>query len=151
MTKAITIAAPQERVWGAFQDLDRYVRMLEPHVLSLELTPPGPLAIGQKIHAKVRAGRMTVEAYSEITEIVPMRRIVETHVPNDFFKRMVEIHTLEAVPGGTSVIISVYYQTRGLRAKVLDLVFARRALSRNFGTTMSNLKTSLESQTAVTR
>ncbi|MGI0078671.1 MAG: hypothetical protein ACRECH_03530 [Nitrososphaerales archaeon] len=80
-----------------------YVSRFEPHTLSFEITPPGPLSVGQKIHAIVVAGRRKVEAYSEVTEIIHGKKVVETHVTNNFFRKMVEIVILESTPDGTLV------------------------------------------------
>ncbi len=59
---------------------------------------------------------------------------------------MVEIVTLEPTPDGTLVIFTVEYETKGLKSKILDLLFARRAMQRNFTATFSNLKNLIEAR-----
>ncbi len=142
--KSVVVSAPVERVWEAIEDVSSYVSRLEPHTLSFEIVPPGPLSVGQKIHALVAAGKRKFEVFSEVTEVIPGRRMVETHVPNDFFRRMVETVTLEPASNGTLVRFEAEYEPRGFRAWVLAAIFARRAMERNFATTLSNLKKSFE-------
>lgn len=50
------VAAPPETVWDAMEDIGAYVRKFEPHTLSFEVTSPGPLSVGQKVHAVVAGG-----------------------------------------------------------------------------------------------
>ncbi len=80
--KAVVLPAPVEKVWNIFDNITLYASRLEPHTLSFEITPPGPPSVGQKIHAVVAAGKRNVEVYSEVTEVVPGKKVVETHVPN---------------------------------------------------------------------
>jgi len=143
MRESVVISAPVERVWSVFEDLSAYASKLEPHTLSFELEPPGPPSVGQKIHAFVALGRRKVEVFSEITEVIHGKKIVETHVPNYFLRRMVETVTLDPVPHGTLVTFVAEYEPNGFKARVFSLVW-RRATERNFSTTLSNLKKLLE-------
>ncbi|MEM3647260.1 MAG: hypothetical protein QW334_03845 [Thermofilum sp.] len=50
-----------EVVWSVFEDAASYMSRLEPHALSFEVMPPGPVSVGQKIRVVVAAGRRKVE------------------------------------------------------------------------------------------
>jgi len=143
--RSIAVSAPPEAVWKTMEDINSYVSKFEPHTLSFETAPSGPLSVGQKVHAVVAGGRRgTVDIFSEITEVVPGKKVVETVHPNDFFRRMVETVTLEPAPEGTKVVFEVEYEPRG----IVSWFFARRALGRNFAATLSNLKRAFEAESS---
>jgi len=136
----VVFASPEE-VWKAMEDINSYVAKFEPHTLSFETDPSGPLSVGQKVHAVVAGGRKgTVDISSEITEVVPGKKVVETVRPNEFFRRMVETVTLGPAHEGTRVSIEVEYEPKG----IVSWFFARRALGRNFAATLSNVKKAFE-------
>jgi hypothetical protein len=147
-----------ERVWAFFEDLEIYVRKFEPHTLSIEITPPGQLSLGQKIHAFVDAGGgRKVEVFSEITELIPEKKLVETHLPNNFFKKLVETVTLEEIAAkegigsirvSTLIKFNTYYELNGIRPTILSWLFASRTMSRNFAISLNNLKAAIESSSA---
>ncbi|MEM3647261.1 MAG: hypothetical protein QW334_03850 [Thermofilum sp.] len=78
--------------------------------------------------------------------MVPGRRIVETHIPNNFFRRMVEIVTLEPEAGGTLANFTAEYETKGFKSRILDFMFVRRSMDRNFAVTFSNLEALIRSR-----
>lgn len=142
--KSMTLPAPLERVWPIFENWALYVVKLNPHILSYEVTPPGPLSVGQKVHTIIRAFGRNNEIYFEFTEVIPGKKIVQTHVPSNPWRKTVETLTLESVPEGTLLSLTTEYELKGLLWKIMDRLFIRRAMGKDYAATISNLKSLFE-------
>ena len=142
----IKLDSPLEKVWSVLENPDEYIQRLDPRVLTYELDPPGRISVGQKVHTTVLVrGNRNAQSFSEVTEVVPKQKIVNTHTPNRLFAQSRETLTLEPVKDGTLVRVRVDYEPNGLRAKILSVLFARRVLSKNIRTTLFNLRRLVES------
>lgn len=149
--KSMRLPASIDRVWPICENLASYVVKLNPHILSYEVMPPGPLSVGQKVHTVIRAFGRNNEMNFEFTEVIPRKKIVQTHVPSGPWRKTVETFTLESIPEGTLVSITTEYELKGLLWRIMDLLLVRRSMGKSYAATLFNLKALFETPDIVAR
>jgi uncharacterized membrane protein len=123
--RSVAIAAPPERVFAVFSDVERWPRWT-PSVTSVSLLEPGPLRVGSQ--ARIRQPRLPVAVWTVI-EVVPDRYFVwEARAPG---VTTVGWHVVESDTGSGSVATSRLEQhgPGGFLIGVLSAGLTRRYLS----------------------
>jgi carbon monoxide dehydrogenase subunit G len=138
--KTVEISASPETVWSIIAD-PTYFTKLVPDLISYEVDPPGMAVVGQKAHGTGKLAGRKVEIFSEITEVVPNRRIVTRQRPGGLFKTFQGTSSLEPTTRGTHATSSLEYEpSMGYLGKVLSKVVVGRVLRKNVNASLANLK-----------
>jgi uncharacterized protein YndB with AHSA1/START domain len=122
--RSVAIAAPPERVFAVFSDVERWPEWT-PSVTSVRLLEPGPLRLGSR--ARIRQPRLPVAVWT-VTEVVPDHYFVwEARAPG---VRTVGWHVVEGDTGLGSVATSRLEQhgPGGLLVGLLTAGLTRRYL-----------------------
>ncbi len=134
------ISASPQTVWSIVAD-PSYLPKLIPDIISNEFDPPGLATVGQKSHVIAKLAGRRVEAFAEVTEVVPNKRLVIRQRPGGLFKTLSATTTLEPTKKGTRATQSLEYEaSMGYLGKVLSGLVVNRFIRKNSKASLSNLK-----------
>ncbi len=138
--QTVDVAAPVETVWSIVTD-PTLLPKLVPDIISNESDPPGMVHVGQKGHAVGKiAGRRT-EFFSEVTEVVPNKRVVISQRPGGLFKTFSSTVTLEPSKKGTRASQKFQYEaSMGYLGKALSALLVNRTINKNAKAFLVNAK-----------
>ena len=143
----IEIAAPPERVWEVLIDPERRpqynVSIVEVH------DPSGPLdQVGSAYDAVAKVYGRRIEGRWEVTEVSPMRKIVQRGSGGAGANATVN-GTIEPSGEGTRAAVEVDYQLpAGFLGEVANKLFVERSVERDVRHTLENLKELVEGESA---
>ena len=142
--REIEISAPPERVWEVLIDPERLpqynVTIVEVH------DPTGPLdEVCASYDAVAKVYRRRIEGRWEVTDVTPLRRIVQIGAGAAGAKATVN-GTIEPSGDGTRAAVEVDYQLpAGFLGEVANKLFVERSVERDVRNTLENLKALVES------
>lgn len=145
--REIEIAAPPERVWEVLIDPERLpqynVTIVEVH------DPTGPLdQVGSAYDAVAKVYGRRIEGRWEVTDVTPLRRIVQRGAGAAGAKATVN-GTIEPSGDGTRAAVEVDYELpAGLLGEVANKLFIERSVERDVRHTLENLKELVETESA---
>ncbi len=129
--QTVDIAAPIETVWSIVTD-STIVPKLVPDIISNESDPPGMAVLGQKGHAIGKIGGRRTEFFSEVTELVPNKKIVLSQRPGGLFKKFSSAVTLVPSKRGTLATQKFEYEaSMGYLGKALSAILVNRTVNKN--------------------
>ncbi len=138
--QTVDIAAPVETVWSIIADPTLFPKLV-PDIISNTAEPPGMATVGQKFHSVGKIGGRRAELFSEITEVVPKKKIVRTGRPGGLLKTSSNTLTLEPSKIGTRVNQKLEFEpSLGYLGKAITAVFANRTFKKNAKAYIANLK-----------
>jgi carbon monoxide dehydrogenase subunit G len=143
--REIEIAAPPERVWEVLIDPERLpqynVTIVEVH------DPTGRLdQVGSAYDAISKVYGRRIEGRWEVTEVTPLRRIVQRGSGAGGASATVN-GTIEPSGAGTRAAVEVDYQLpAGFLGEVANRLFIERSVERDVRHTLENLKELVETE-----
>ena len=138
--QTVDIAAPIESVWNKVAD-PSLVPKLAPDIISNVSEPPGMAVVGQKGHAIGKIGGRRTELFSEVTELVPNKKIVISQRPGGLFKTFSSTVMLEPSKKGTRATQKFVYETSmGYLGKAISTIIVNRTVNRNAKGFLVNVK-----------
>ncbi len=138
--QTLDISAPPETVWGILAD-PSFVPKLVPAILTNEVDPPGMATLGQKGHTVGKLAGRRVEFFTEVTEIVPNKKLVLTQRPGGLFKAFSNTLTIEPSKKGTRATQKFWYEpSMGYLGKALSSILVNRTIKKNAKAFLTNLK-----------
>ena len=143
----VIIDAPVEAVWSFSMDLTK-IPEFHPRVFKVDLIDGKAFrAAGVSYRCHLSGGKHS--CIEKDIEIVPLQKIV-TILPEDTFgiSRILSDYTVETMfrklgDASTKVEIRHYYWTRGLKAKLLNLI-AKGKIARETQATLNSAKAAIE-------
>ena len=138
--QTVDIAAPVETVWNIVAD-PTLLPKLAPDIISNESEPSGLAAVGQKGHAVGKIGGRKTEFFSEVTEVVPSKKLVISQRPGGLFKTFSSTVTLEPSKKGTRATQKFHYEaSMGYLGKALSAILVNRTINKNAKAFLVNVK-----------
>jgi len=138
--QTVDIAAPIESVWNIVAD-PSLIPKLVPDIISNESDPAGMATVGQKGHAIGKIGGRRTEMFSEVTEVVPNKRIAISQRPGGLFKTLSSTLTLQPSKRGTQVTQKFQYEaSMGYLGKALGTVLVNRTINKNAKAFLVNVR-----------
>lgn len=138
--QSLDISAPPSTVWSILAD-PSLVPKLIPDVISNEVNPPGMATLGQKGHTIGKIAGRRVEFFTEITEIVPNKKLVLTQRPGGLFKTFSGTLSIEPSKKGTRATQKFEYEpSMGYLGKVLSNILVNRTIKKNTKAFLTNVK-----------
>jgi len=138
--RSIEIVASPETVWSIIAD-PSYATKVMPDVISITSDPPGMAQVGQKITLTAKVAGRKVQTTSEVTELIPNKKMVQKALPGGFLKSMVFSTTLEPSKKGTKMTgKSEYEASAGYLGKVLSVLVVNRTVKKNLQVSGHNVK-----------
>lgn len=141
----IQIDAPPERVWEILVDP---MRLPQFNATIVEVSgATGRLdEVGAKYQAVTKVYGRRIEGPWEVTEVVPLRRMVQRGSAAGGASAIVD-GTLEPSDGGTRAAVEVDYQLpAGFLGDIANKLFVERSVERDVRHTMENLKALVEGE-----
>lgn len=141
----VQIDAPPERVWEILIDPERLPQYNATIVEVSDAT--GPLdQVGASYNAVAKVYGRRIEGRWEVTEVDPLRRIVQRASAGDEGAATV-IGTIEPAGGGTRAAVEVDYQLpAGFLGELADKLFVERSVERDVRHSGENLKALAEAR-----
>jgi uncharacterized protein YndB with AHSA1/START domain len=138
--QTVDIAAPLETVWNIVAD-PTLLPKLVPDIISNESEPSGMAAVGQKGHAVGKIGGRRTEFFSEVSEVIPNKKIVISQRPGGLFKTFSSTVTLEPSKKGTRASQEFRYEpSMGYLGKALSTLLVNRSINKNAKAFLVNVK-----------
>lgn len=138
--QTVDVAAPVETVWSIVTD-STLLPKLVPDILSNEADPPGPATVGQKGHAVGKIGGRRAEFFTQVTEVVPNKRVVISQRPGGLFKTFSSTVILEPSKKGTRTSQKFQYEaSMGYLGKALSAILVNRSINKNAKAFLANVK-----------
>jgi uncharacterized protein YndB with AHSA1/START domain len=138
--QTVDIAAPVETVWSILAD-PALIPKLIPDIISNESEPAGTVTVGQKGHAIGKMGGRRTEFFTEVTEVVPNKKIVIAQRPGGLFKTFTSTVALEPYKKGTRATQEFHYEaSMGYLGKAFSAIFVNRTINRNAKAYLTNAK-----------
>jgi Polyketide cyclase / dehydrase and lipid transport len=127
-------------VWHVLTDLS-YLPKLYSNVITVEMHPPGPAAIGQRVTILGKVGPMKIEIFIEFTRVDTQACLVSRAVPGGVFKSFEQTIVLTPVVFRTTAKIRFDYElSPAYEAKVPDVALLERLAGDNLRAYSRNLK-----------
>jgi uncharacterized protein YndB with AHSA1/START domain len=138
--QTVDIAAPLETVWNIVADPTLLPKLI-PDIISNESEPSGMVTVGQKGHAVGKIGGRRTEFFSEVSEVVPNKKIVISQRPGGLFKTFSSTVTLEPTKKGTRASQEFRYEpSMGYLGKALSSLLVNRSINKNTKAFLVNVK-----------
>jgi uncharacterized protein YndB with AHSA1/START domain len=138
--QTVDIAAPAETVWSIVAD-PTLLPKLVPDIISSESEPSGMATVGQKGHAFGKIGGRRTEIFSEVTEVVPNKKLVFSQRPGGLFKTLSVTVRLEPSKKGTRATQEFHYEaSMGYLGKALSAILVNRTVNKNAKAFLVNVK-----------
>ncbi len=138
--RSLEISASPAKIWSIVADWN-YSSKLATDVLSTEADPPGPAAVGQKIHQVAKVGGRKIDLFGEVIEAEQPELLSTRIKPGRLFRAGSLTLTIQATRNGSLVKFANEYElSLGYLGKVLNKLALDRAATKNSDEMMKNLK-----------
>lgn len=138
--KVSLVNAPVSSVWSVLMD-PAYTPKLYPDVISLEMNPPGPAAVGQTFHTLIKVGRRKIEIFAETVEVETEEKVVVRGRPGGLFESFERVVLLE--PKGSDTLVRANFEfelSMGYLGNVFNPLVVERLVKDNLKSYAANLK-----------
>jgi Polyketide cyclase / dehydrase and lipid transport len=136
----VLIQAKPEAVWEILVD-PHYEPKLYPDILNIVAKPPGRAVVGQKRTTSGRAGKRVVNFYTQVTELIPLKRFALTGLRGGAFETFSQVVELSAVEGGTQASVTFFFKiSEDYFGPDFDLMVLNELSARNHDLYLKNLK-----------
>jgi len=137
---SIEVAASPETVWSLLADRENEFKFY-PVLKSHEIDPPGLAVLGQKSHSISKIAGMKVEAFTEIAEFEPNRKLVFRGRPGGVLKSFTQTITFEPTERGTKVRQSGEVEvSMGYLGYILSKLVVNRTIRNTLDVFLKSLK-----------
>ena len=137
---SIVILAPAETVWRVLAD-PTYIPRLYRDALTVEMNPPGPVAVGQRYKVLNRVGDLRTEVFVVITRVEKEKVLSSRGTPGGLFETF--RHTVVLTPNAWETKVDITFEytfSSSYTAKIPDVATAERTAGTNLRGYAQNLK-----------
>lgn len=134
------VSASPEKIWSIVSDWN-YTPKLFPAVISVDVEPPGSIAVGQKTQTLAKMGGRKIDLFGEVVDVERNELWAVRARPRGLLRAGSATLTIQPTRNGSRVTYAEEIEfALGYFGKILGKLVVERALNRNLGGFLKNLK-----------